>query len=137
MPIISISVKGSNLWSINRCFTFTIFEFIKKYRIDFIDIISEVEVEADEEANYYDGYLDNCKIYWKNVIEEIEGLKNIKKICFTRKTFSDIPNMKIEIEKIKIFAKNNKIDFQYLTTPARFYSESKQKEWTDFLTNDQ
>lgn len=32
-------------------------KFIEKYRIDFIDLISEVEVS--EVANYKDGYLDN------------------------------------------------------------------------------
>lgn len=105
--------------------------FIEQQKIDFIDMISEVKV--DEVANYYDGYLDSRVSEWRNVISEIEKLKSIKRICFTRKTFSDVPKMKAEIERVQLFCQENKIHFQYLTTPARFYSAIKQEEWSSFL----
>jgi G:T/U-mismatch repair DNA glycosylase len=108
--------------------------FLAKYKIDFIDLISEVEVE--EESNYYDGYLDKRVKIWRNVISEIEKLTNLKKVCFTRISFSDIPEMQKKIEEIRDFCKKNKILFQYLPTPARFYREDKQIEWSKFFLND-
>lgn len=106
--------------------------FIDKYKIDFIDLISEVDVEKPD--NYYDGYLDKMKPKWRDIIGEIEKLKLLKKVCFTRKSFSDIPNMKVEIEKIKKHCESNGIYFEYLNTPARFYRADKQQEWTSFFT---
>jgi len=110
-------------------------EFISKNKIDFIDLISEIEVDEGQEANYYDGYIDNKKIKWREIISEIDRLKNLKRVCFTRKTFSDIPNMKMQIEIIKEHCKKKNIHFQAMTTPARFYNQDKQAEWTNFLTN--
>jgi G:T/U-mismatch repair DNA glycosylase len=107
--------------------------FIQKRKIDFIDLVSEVKV--DEVSNYYDGYLDSRVSEWRNVISEIEKLSNIKRVCFTRKSFSDIPEMKTKIENVGQFCAERKIHFQYLTTPARFYRADKQTEWTNFLNN--
>jgi G:T/U-mismatch repair DNA glycosylase len=109
-------------------------KFIEKYRIDFIDLISEVEVE--EVANYSDGYLDNKVIEWRNVISEIGKLPNLKRVCLTRKSFGDIRNIKIRIDEIKSYCEDLKISFQFLPTPARFYGQAKQTEWTNFFSND-
>ncbi|MET6999445.1 hypothetical protein [Chitinophaga defluvii] len=109
-------------------------KFIEKYRIDFIDLISEVEV--DEVANYDDGYLDNKVTEWINVISKINKLPNLKRVCLTRKSFGDIPNMKSRIDEIKNYCNERKISFQFLTTPARFYGQAKQTEWTNFFRND-
>ncbi len=109
-------------------------KFIEKYRIDFIDLISEVEVE--EVANYDDGYLDSKVSEWRDVISEIGKLSNLKRVCLTRKSFGDIPNMKTRIDEIKSYCEEKKIPFQLLTTPARFYGQSKQTEWTKFFSND-
>ncbi len=106
--------------------------FINKRKIDFIDLISEVEV--DEETNYYDNYLDNKVKKWNKVISEIEKLKFIKRVCFTRETFSGIPQIKSKIEEVRKYCESNNILFQYLKTPSRFYREDKQKEWTKFIT---
>lgn len=106
-------------------------QFIERFKIDFIDLISEVEVE--EVSNYDDAYLDNKVTKWKNVITEIEKLPHIKKVCLTRKSVADIPNMKMKIEEIKRFCEKNNITFQYLTTPARFYRSDKQAEWSGFF----
>jgi len=109
-------------------------KFIEKHRIDFVDLISEVEVE--EVANYDDGYLDSKVTENKDIISEIEKLKNLKRVCFTRKSFGDIPNMKTRIEEIKKHCEKKEIHFQFLPTPARFSNEEKQTEWTNFFRND-
>jgi G:T/U-mismatch repair DNA glycosylase len=109
-------------------------KFIERYRIDFIDLILEVEVE--EVDNYRDDYLDDKVTVWNNVIAEIEKLKNLKRVCMTRKTFGDIPNMKTRIEEIKNYCERKEILFQFLSTPARFTNESKQTEWRQFFSND-
>jgi G:T/U-mismatch repair DNA glycosylase len=106
-------------------------DFIIKRKLDFIDLIAEVEV--DEVSNYYDNYLDSRVSKWRDIISEINKLSNIKRVCFTRKSFSDIPNMKIKIEAIREYCETKIINFQYLTTPARFYREDKQHEWTNFF----
>jgi len=106
-------------------------DFIAKYKIDFIDLILEVNV--NEVANYNDSYLDDKVSEWTKIIPEIENLPNIKRVCLTRKSFADIPKMKMKIDKIKKHCDESKIDFQFLTTPARFYREDKQEEWTKFF----
>jgi G:T/U-mismatch repair DNA glycosylase len=108
--------------------------FIEKHKIDFIDLISEVEVE--EVANYDDSYIDSKVTEWRDVISEIDKLKNLKRVCLTRKSFGDIPNMKAKIEVIKTHCEKKGIPFQLLTTPARFYGQAKQTEWTNFFNND-
>ena len=109
-------------------------EFIEKYRIDFIDLISEVEVE--EVTNYDDAYLDSKVTEWRDVISEIDKLTNLKRVCLTRKSFGDIPNMKTKIDEIKSHCEKKKIPFQLLATHARFYGQAKQTEWTNFFNND-
>lgn len=110
-------------------------DFINQHKIDFIDLILEIEVEEGQETNYYDGYIDNKVKKWTDVISEISKLKNLKKVCFTRKTFSDIPNMRERIDMIMEFCQKQNITFYLMTTPARFYSDDKQKEWISFLIN--
>lgn len=110
-------------------------EFIRKYKIDLIDLIEEIEVDAGQEANYYDGYIDSKVTRWNNIISVIDNLPNLKRVCFTRKTFSDIPNMKKQLEAIRQHCDSKQIPFKAMTTPARFYSENKQTEWTNFLLN--
>ncbi len=105
--------------------------FITEHKIDFIDLISEVDVE--EVANYNDRYLDDKVLKWNNVIEEIKKLPKLKRVCLTRKSFADIPNMKIRIDAIKLHCESENIKFEYLTTPARFYCLAKQVEWSKFF----
>lgn len=110
-------------------------EFIRKYKIDLIDLIEEINVDEGEEANYYDGYIDNKVTRWNSIIAVIDRLRNLKRVCFTRKTFSDIPNMKKQLEAIQQHCANKQIFFKALPTPARFYEEGKQGEWSTFLLN--
>ena len=109
-------------------------DFIRKHKVDFIDLICEVDVE--EVANYEDAYLDSRVKIWTNVVSQLEQLPNIKKVFLTRKSFSGIPKMKIEIEKIKLFCEKKNILFQCLPTPARFYRADKQEAWTKFLNDE-
>lgn len=111
-------------------------DFIKEHKIDFTDLIEEVQVEEGKEANYYDGYIDDKITRWKNIIALIDTLPNLKRVCFTRKTFTDIPQMKKQISEIQNHCDKKGIFFQALITPARFYSEKKQTEWNNFLLND-
>lgn len=110
-------------------------DFIKEHKIDLIDLIEEILVEEGQETNYYDGYIDNKVIRWKNIITLIDNLPNLKRVCFTRKTFSDIPHMKKQLSEVQNYCNNKGIAFKSLTTPARFYREDKQAEWTNFLLN--
>ncbi|WP_299761525.1 hypothetical protein [uncultured Pontibacter sp.] len=110
-------------------------KFIERNKIDLIDLISEIEVDEGQEANYYDGYIDNKVTAWRDVITEIDRLENLKRVCFTRRTFSDIPNMKKQVEALQNHCEKKDIYFQAMTTPARFYKEDKQIEWTKFLLN--
>ncbi|MDD2793695.1 MAG: hypothetical protein PHD73_10995 [Sediminibacterium sp.] len=106
-------------------------EFIEKHKIGFVDLIVEVDVEAV--ANYDDSYIDGKVTEWRDVIAEISKLKNLKRVCFTRRSFGGIPNMKTKIEAVRHYCEKKKIPFQALTTPARFYSQAKQTEWTGFF----
>jgi G:T/U-mismatch repair DNA glycosylase len=108
-------------------------DFIKKEKIDFIDLIAEVEIDEGKEANYADVYIDGKVSKWQDIINEIKKLSNLRKVCFTRRSFADIPEMKMKIGHVKNYCLDNKIDFQCLTTPARFYRDDKQQEWTKFF----
>jgi hypothetical protein len=83
-----------------------------------------------------DSYIDSRKIEWQEIISEIEKLKFLKRVCFTRKTFSGIPNMQKQVEAIQEHCEKNDILFKAITTPARYYRDDKQAEWTNFLLID-
>lgn len=106
-------------------------DFVKNHKIDFIDLIAEVEV--DEAANYDDSYLDSRVSEWRDIITEIKNLKNLKQICLTRKSFADIPNMKLKIDEIKSYCQEIETPFDFLPTPARFTNAEKQTVWTKFF----
>jgi hypothetical protein len=99
-------------------------------------LILQVEVENGQETNYLDNYIDSREIKWREIISEIKKLKSLKRVCFTRKTFSGIPNMQKRVEAIQEYCEKNCILFKAMTTPARYYREDKQTEWTNFLQND-
>jgi hypothetical protein len=107
-------------------------DFIRANHIDFIDLISAIEGSP---VDFKDSYLDSAKkIEWRNVIEEIKQLHFLQRACITHKTFKDVPNINIEVKKIEAyFADKKEIVFRCLHTPARYYSEKIQAEWTDFL----
>lgn len=110
--------------------------FIQKYNIGLIDLIEEVQVEDGQEANYYDRYIDRKVTRWKDIVGIMKNLPNLKKVCFTRRISSDIPSMRTQLEPIRQYCEKNGIPFISLTTPARYYNEHKQAEWTQVFSND-
>lgn len=103
-------------------------EFMKKNNIDFADLISEIQHETGQENNYADEYIDGKVTKWKNITDIIRNSK-INEVYFTRKTFTNINNIKTRIMHIEEYCKKNDIYFGYLPTPARFYNTEKLKEW--------
>jgi G:T/U-mismatch repair DNA glycosylase len=110
--------------------------FCSNHKIGFIDLIEEVNVHDGQEVNYEDAYLDKQEIKWIDIIKVITELTNLKRVCFSRSTFADIPRMNERIIAIEQYCKDKKIKFQRLITPARFYNIDKQNEWSKFLLND-
>ncbi|RZK45136.1 MAG: hypothetical protein EOO61_01065 [Hymenobacter sp.] len=107
--------------------------FIRQHRIDFVDLITQVEVDPGEEANYDDIYLDSKKPALNDIVAELKKLAHIKRVCLTRKTLAGIPNMKRKVDEIQDYCAKNGIDFSLLKTPARTYSVSKQAIWSGFF----
>lgn len=107
--------------------------FMRQMKIDFIDVVGEIEVDEGSETNYKDDYIDRKITINHDVIKQIKKLKKLRKVCFTRKTFGNIPNIKKEVKKVEDYCKKNQIFFQYLITPARIYDKNKQREWTNFF----
>lgn len=107
--------------------------FIGEYKIGFIDLVAEVTVDIGSETNYNDSYIDSKISQWRDVIAIMKQLPHLNKVCFTRKTFSDIPQLKRKVMEVEMFCKEKGISFQYLSTPARIYSKEKQEEWSNFF----
>lgn len=103
--------------------------FMKKHKIDFADLIYEVEIEKGQETNYEDKYLDKRVKKWFNIVKLLENDPSIKEVYFTRKTFVAIPNMKIKIDEIKDYCDKNNLKFECLETPSRFFNTDKLKKW--------
>ncbi len=55
--------------------------------------------------------------------------KHLKTIFLTRKSFADIPNIKIQVDKIQKKCDETNIKFKFLPTPARFENEKKLNDW--------
>ncbi len=106
-------------------------DFMKKSHVDFIDLIASVDV--DDPGNYEDRYLDTKVSEWNDVLSIINSLPYLKKVCFTRKTFNDIPNISKKIEEIRDLCQSKNISFFALASPARYYNNIKQNEWSNVL----
>lgn len=114
-------------------------DFINEKKIDFADLIMEVEIENGQETNYKDDYIDSRVKKWNDVIGIIEENKKIKSVGLTRKTFNGIPNIKKRVDKIRNHCNENNINFYFLTTPARhphYYGNRHMGEWINFLKSD-
>jgi G:T/U-mismatch repair DNA glycosylase len=61
--------------------------FMNKYKVDFADVITTVDVEVEQEANVADQYIDERITVWKNTEALIATLPNLQAVYFTRKTF--------------------------------------------------
>ncbi|MEO6722812.1 MAG: hypothetical protein ABIN67_20765 [Ferruginibacter sp.] len=109
--------------------------FIHAHKIGFVDLVAEVTVDIGSETNYNDSYIDSKVTKWRDVTGIMKQLLHLKKVCFTRKTFSDIPQVRKKVMEVERFCKEKGIPFQYLSTPARIYSKAKQQEWNIFFQN--
>lgn len=107
--------------------------FMKKHRIDFIDLISEIEVEKGQESNYSDNYIDGHVLKWNDCLSIFKNLNGLEKLGFTRRTFSGIPNIRSKLNEIEKYCRSKGILFRTLLTPARIYSKEKQEAWSEFL----
>lgn len=108
--------------------------FIKSKNIDFIDIISSVDIEEDHKTDYSDKYLSRRmnESGWRDIVPLIKSLP-LKRACFTRKGFNDVPQIGKRVSTLKTFFESIGIPFTCLISPARFYSQKKQSEWNVFL----
>lgn len=114
--------------------------FIKRHKIDFTDLIEEIDMPEEDAANYRDVNLDKYlnKAKCTNVKAEIAHLKQLKKVCFTRKTFSGIAHIQAKIKEVERFCAERKIAFEYLPTPANYRQINPEKRflvWQDFFTS--
>lgn len=106
--------------------------FMKRYKIDFIDIISSVDLE-DEEAILDDEVLDGQVHEFTNIVSELKQLPKLKAVYFTRKTFNGIPHCKQALQEVVTYCKENNIRFCKLDTPSRHFSAEKQQQWIDTI----
>lgn len=105
-------------------------DFMQHHKIDFTDLIAEIEVDAGEETNYRDNFIDDKVKRWQSVMEEIKDLPHLKKIVFTRKTFAGISNITSRLNPIIAYCNTAGINFTALISPTRGYTQKKLDEWT-------
>ncbi len=107
--------------------------FMTQYKIDFADIIETLNVPEGEENNLDDTFIDNHAFEWKNINLLIDSLPHIKAVYFTRKTFNGIANAKQQIMQIAKYCNEKNIRFCKLETPAKYFDDTKQKQWIDTI----
>ncbi len=107
--------------------------FMEKHKIDFADIINAIDVPEGEENNLDDSFIDTHVNEWNNLQTIIETLPKLKAVYFTRKTFNGIHQSKQQIMQIAAFCKAKNLRFCKLETPAKYYDETKQKQWIDTI----
>lgn len=111
--------------------------FITKYKIDFSDLILKIKVPDDEIKNRKDSFIDNKTIEWNDIINLLLENKSIKKVFFTRKTLTDVPNIEKQINTIENFCIRKQIAFSRLITPSRAYRGEKLSQWKKAFTTTQ
>ncbi|NCD69156.1 uracil-DNA glycosylase family protein [Mucilaginibacter agri] len=104
-----------------------------KYKVDFADVIQSLEIPDGEELNSDDAFEDSHVHEWKDVIALIDTLPNLKSVYFIRKTFNGIPNIRGQVVAIAKHCQQKGIRMCKLETPAKFFSEEKQKQWIDTI----
>ena len=108
-------------------------QIIASHQIDFADLIEALDVPEGEEDNSDDTFIDSHVEQWKDIIGLIDSLPNLKNVYFTRKTFNNIPRIRIQVTSISKHCKEKGIRICKLETPARFFSEEKQQQWIDTI----
>jgi hypothetical protein len=109
-------------------------KFMRERGIDFIDIISEVKVETDREHYRRDDYIGGRVSKWAPVKETMEELLMLERVCFTRKTFKDVPGIENKAKEIAEYCEQKNIHFKCLVSPSGLApGTDKQAEWTEFF----
>jgi hypothetical protein len=112
--------------------------FIRAKHIDFVDLIWEIEGEPQDFSDkYLDKLAEEGRVRWReDIIQQITKLRLLKRVCVSRKRFDDVRNIKGQVEKVAAYFRDNqdkKIAFECLVSPARYYSDDKQREWSNFF----
>ena len=107
--------------------------FMATHKIDFADIIHSLDIPEGEDGNVDDAFEDTHVHEWKDIIALIDTLPNLKAVYFTRKTFNGITNMRGQVVAIAKHCQQKGIRMCKLETPAKFFSEEKQKQWIDTI----
>ncbi|MBP9689335.1 MAG: hypothetical protein KBE91_06970 [Bacteroidia bacterium] len=107
--------------------------FMQKYKIDFMDVIETLEVEDGEEELLEEDFIDLTAKAFFDLIKLVDTLPNLKAVYFTRKTFNGMPNIKSEVTKLAKHCNDKNIRICKLDTPARHFSEEKQRQWIDTI----
>lgn len=107
-------------------------QFIRAKHIDFIDLIWAI---GSEPPDYSDKHLDRMKeIRWReDIIDQIGKLKNLKRVCISRKGFADVPAIRNKVRVIAEYLKDRPIVFRCVHSPARGLRKARD-EWKEFLT---
>ena len=113
-------------------------DFIKRHKIDFADLIEEIDIAAQYLSSYKDITLDEN---WnaakcKNIPQEISHLNKLKKVCFTRKTFQHIPNIRKKWRNWSVGVKTMKLNLGVYPRPQttqRLMPRSALKNGKPFL----
>jgi G:T/U-mismatch repair DNA glycosylase len=109
--------------------------FMAEHKIDFADLIHAIDVPEGEEKNVDDAFIDSQATEWKNIIQIMKSLSNLKAVYFTRKTFNGIPNAKRHLAPIVDYCRQMDIRICKLETPAKFYSPEKLQQWKDTIVS--
>jgi G:T/U-mismatch repair DNA glycosylase len=113
--------------------------FMRRFRIDFIDFIAAVEVEAERAHIRDDSDIDSKVVEWIDVIARIETLSHLKRVGFTRSSFANIPNIKKRVDQMREYLakSHSQVRFDCLITPVgsgRAAGPEKQRQsWEMFL----
>jgi len=111
-------------------------EFMRNFKIDFIDIIESLaNLPVGQENNYADDFIDSYIHKWKDVETIINSLNDLKWVYFTRKTFKNIPNIEKRISEIRSHCQKIGIRFCFLDTPSRFVNQNKILNWTNLIVH--
>lgn len=105
-------------------------EFMRKHRIDFVDIIASLQPGLQrDQMRYGDEFIDGQVGEWKNVEEIIDGLEHLEEVYFTRKSFGTVPNIEERVAGIRNHCVKKHIRFSLLETPSRFCNVGKIQDW--------
>jgi G:T/U-mismatch repair DNA glycosylase len=107
--------------------------FMEKYKIDFVDVISALDVDFGEEEITDDDFVDTHIHSFTDVVAIINSLPHLKAVYFTRKTFNGITHIKAQLSVLAKHCQSLNIRMCKLDTPARHFSDEKQQQWIDTI----